>query len=326
VGVIGTLETPVLGFRATGPSWIRKLVRGLRTHIRSVGLGGRLMKSSQRRQLEAMERRRAETEKRKHISVPRPLIWIWAIVWPLIGFAFSALGNEIAARIAPSVVDEVSNKAGFGPIYLRDDWPGDYCQAGANSAAFPVPAPPIDTVLQRDPLPFAFDLGAYAYQFGLLRIFVSAQPTVSVVIESMNVVTFSHQNSPLAWAIGLEPQCGGGETDVRNYELNLDSTQPQLHLVAVNNEAKSEGAFTPFEASASDPTIVLVDVKNCTGSRNWGLKVGYSVAGHKYEAVVGTAENPLRISGGPLSDQTATYFRDGDVFKKIPAWKFPSGC
>jgi hypothetical protein len=131
----------------------------------------------------------------------------------------------------------------------------------------------------------------------------------------------AHDTRPLAWAIAPDAECGGGDEDIRKYSLKLDAPNPQLHLLSVNGEKRPRtSTFTPFEASAGDPTQVLVETVTCNGNYEWGLRINSSVSGRSYSVDVAPAEAPLRLSGGPLSSDTVVmaevYREDGSKWKK----------
>jgi hypothetical protein len=131
-------------------------------------------------------------------------------------------------------------------------------------------------------------------------LYLAGNPGSTVVIENIEVVVHEDDQRPLAWAIEPETGCGGGDVDVRLYSVYLDRPAPRLVLGTVNNiERDDRTAFSPFEASARDPTVVMIEAQKCSGYAEWGVLITYSISGRQYERLVGGKSEPLRIAAGP---------------------------
>jgi hypothetical protein len=230
----------------------------------------------------------------------RLLILTWAILWPLLSLAFSGTANELLSRWTPRAVDAVEDKFGLGPLSMRNEWAANVC-SGSPYAAYAAPAPALDKLLANsvDGQTGIVDAGGAAFETGQLNMVISATANSTILIEDMRVVLHAQDRRPIEWAVAPYKECGGGDTDKRNYTVDLDQHRPSLRLTSVDDQPRDPNRpFSAFEASASDPTIVIIDAASCKGYYEWGVVIQYSVGGRSYETTVGPPSNPLRSAGG----------------------------
>lgn len=253
---------------------------------------------------------------RRHLS-RRPLLWAWAAMWPVLSFILVGVGGEFVDRWSPWLANATEERIGASPLGTRYEWPGGVCN-GSNYAAFPVPAPDARELLAsgskyfEDPVQAVVDGGGAAYGNGELTIVMSAHHASTVLIEDIQVVQHVRDERPLEWAAAPMAECGGGDADVRYYRLDLDSPTPRLILTSVSGEQRGPGPFTPFEVSAQDPTVLIVDVITCTGYQEWGLEVAYNISGQAFRTTIGDPESPLRIAGGPAENYLEEFYDAGN--------------
>lgn len=265
----------------------------------------------------AQHERRHDTNYERRRRVPRPLVWTWAVAWPVIAFVLVAFGQELTSRIVPGATDVAANRIGVSPISLRSRWPGDQCEGGSRAWTFPDTQAPADVFDAFEKsydgsLEVAVDNGGTPYGAGLLTIYISAYGSATVVVEAIDIVVYETHNEPPDWAAGTPSGCGGGDTDTRLYTVQVDVPNPQLKLTEVNGQRQAGGTFKPFEASAADPTTVMIDSRSCGGTQSWGLIIRYSVNGREYQTSVGSPDAPFRITGGQLTDETDAYVMNDD--------------
>jgi hypothetical protein len=249
---------------------------------------------------------------RRQKVIRRSLLWLWIVVWPVLSLFAASVGHEIMDRAAPQVVDELQSKVGLGgPLVVIQDWPGNEC-TGTPAVAYPAPAPDARRFLGSNAEPDQFtggvvdavvNHGGAVYETGMLLLRLSAVGDTTVVIYDVQVVSYARDNRTLAWAALPQGECGGSSVDTRNYTARLDVQHPKLHLQRTDSAKTSDsaiGKFESFMASAADPTDVAVEATQCSGYHEWGIRILYTARGHKYEAIVGHADEPFRIAGGPV--------------------------
>jgi len=249
----------------------------------------------------------ATDDQKPRRRIPRPFVWLWIVIWPVISFSLAAFGGELAGRWAPRAASIAEERIGLKPINIRYEWPGGVCQ-GSNYAAYAKPAPPLNKILSQktsDWVQTVVDAGGAPYREGTLTVHLSAAPNVTLIVENISVVLHTRDSRPLDWAIAPSHECGGGDVDVRNYNLNLDVSKPRLRLTGVNGQPRGQSeSFTPFEASAADPTTLVIETTACRDYYEWGLRLDYSVGGRQYHTDLAPPEEPLRYAGGPASAGT----------------------
>jgi hypothetical protein len=147
------------------------------------------------------------------------------------------------------------------------------------------------------------------FQVAIVRLTLESKTDEVLVVHRITPVVHRTDERTLHWSVVGEQGCGG-ELSTRDYFARLDETPIRI-------EREDESASSGFTVSRADPSEILLDLRACGATYEFGLEIEYSVRGVKRRLQVASPERPFVLADGQAS-HTYALGVDGDLQQYEP--------